>query len=520
MCHLVWQRWACGNVVRATEDDEPCLLYYGGLRDTTPGTGNCIGISYKTVDFYQDCGQWYMNPCRLCQRAGYRPEATNAGPEQTTQAAAARTEPSPGLTAPLNTNTRESLQQTDLPDQWPLAKPGPGVVSGDKRTQWQGMTTYVALPMTMPAHRASMNVMTGGKGATHLYRGNMGSKKDLLSSIAGHGSAQQPSGEEKDKDQNVDEQEIVVKGTRAPDGREAASVRIESRFPQDTPSNLTSTGVEVAGPNSARVGYKQTCRVEKLDEMFQRLPPLSAGLKSRLAPYISIPSPLPPTPTEPAETHPSETCDQLSLGPPEAMLRSRYRPGVNPHNCSNPQRPSCDLPNQSLRGRKGTKHRNMATQSRSTGAMELQGEGRSSSLLAPSAGNEDEVNLSKQDTPGRKRELQQPTTAASPKVSRPPHNKDDVQVLSSLRDTQQLPNQHPVAPFDLGKLSKSPAPLGPATESPSTKLSLKGLELDELLLEEAFVDMDSFNPPRLDTQAEWDELYRKFEAPLPDILRR
>ena len=111
MCHLVWQRWACGNVVRATEDDEPCLPYYGGLRDTAPDIGNCIGISY------QDCGQWYMDPCRLYQRAGYRPEAANAGPEQTIQAPAARTEPSPDLAALLNTNTRQSLQQTDVPDQ-------------------------------------------------------------------------------------------------------------------------------------------------------------------------------------------------------------------------------------------------------------------------------------------------------------------------------------------------------------------------------------------------------------------
>ena len=152
--------------------------------------------------------------------------------------------------------------------------------------------------------------------------------------------------------------------------------------------------------------------------------------------------------------------------------------------------------------------------------MELQGEGRSSSLLAPSTGNENGVNLSKQDTPGRKRELQPPTAVAPPKVSSPPHNKDDVQVPSSLTDTQQLPNQHPVASFDLGKLSKSLAPQGPAIESPSTQLSLKILELDQLLLEGVFADMDSFDPPRLDTQAEWDELYRNFEAPLPDVLRR
>ena len=89
--------------------------------------------------------------------------------------------------------------------KWPLANLGPGVVSGDKRSQWQGMTSYVALPMTIPAHRAFKNLTTRGKGVKHLYRGNMASKGDLLSSIAGHGSAQQPSGEEKDKDQNADE---------------------------------------------------------------------------------------------------------------------------------------------------------------------------------------------------------------------------------------------------------------------------------------------------------------------------
>ena len=48
----------------------------------------------------------------------------------------------------------------------------------------------------------------------------------------------------------------------------------------------------------------------------------------------------------------------------------------------------------------------MATESRSTGVVELQGEGSSSSLLAPSAGNENGVDLSKQDTSRRKRELQ------------------------------------------------------------------------------------------------------------------
>ena len=146
---------------------EPCLLHPGGLRDTAPDTGNCLGISHKIPDLYQDCGQWYMNPCSLCQRAGYRPEATNAGPEQTTQAPAARTEPSPDLTAPLNTNTRQSLEQSDVPDQWPFVDSGPGVVSGDKRPEWQGMTSYVVLPMTMPAHRAFMNVMTGGRGVKH-----------------------------------------------------------------------------------------------------------------------------------------------------------------------------------------------------------------------------------------------------------------------------------------------------------------------------------------------------------------